>query len=89
MQAGIPDAVRKHVDHRDVKVADSARGTLLQLGLLDDEKAQVASKALEEEAYNDKEGFDVFLSHKRSDAKDFARGKLMSCGGWMVCGLVK
>uniref|UniRef100_A0A7S3QWI4 TIR domain-containing protein n=2 Tax=Dunaliella tertiolecta TaxID=3047 RepID=A0A7S3QWI4_DUNTE len=70
IKAGVPDAVRLHVEHTDARVVDAARGVLLQLNMLGD---SVAQEALESGERDNQQEYDVFLSHKRSDAADFAR----------------
>ena len=54
-----------------MRIRDDAKGCLLQLGLLNDDAANQASAP--------SSTYDVFLSHKRSDAKDFARGRSKAC----------
>ena len=71
---GAPDALRQFTEHPDPRIQDAAKGCLLQLGLLDDQRAQQANQVLDPTAGVQQE-YDVFLSHKRSDAKDFARGE--------------
>ncbi|KAF5833528.1 hypothetical protein DUNSADRAFT_10142 [Dunaliella salina] len=74
LKAGVPDAIKKFAEHPDVRIQDTAKGCLLQLGQLEDQKAQAANSLLEQGAGEPGEfTYDVFLSHKRSDAKDFAR----------------
>ncbi|KAF5831870.1 armadillo-type protein [Dunaliella salina] len=70
-KAGVPDAVQMFVESPDIKTQDAAKGCLLQLGVLDDEAATQANQALDSSDVG--KTYDVFLSHKRTDAKDFAR----------------
>mmetsp|Transcript_3735 Transcript_3735/g.10146 ORF Transcript_3735/g.10146 Transcript_3735/m.10146 type:complete len:515 (-) Transcript_3735:1905-3449(-) len=70
-KAGVPDAVRMYVESPNVKTQDAAKGCLLQLGVLDDEAATQANQVLD--SSDTGKTYDVFLSHKRTDAKDFAR----------------
>ncbi|PNW82296.1 hypothetical protein CHLRE_06g278186v5 [Chlamydomonas reinhardtii] len=57
----------------DLRVADAARGCLLNLQQLGDAAATAAAGALTGDEADLSVEYDVFLSHKRSDAKDFAR----------------
>lgn len=85
--AGVAAAVQPFAASADSMTADAAKGVLLALGELRDTSAQVASDKAESgaAAVSDVRAaggalaaaaphFDVFLSHKRTDAKDFARG---------------
>uniref|UniRef100_A0A7S3R452 TIR domain-containing protein n=1 Tax=Dunaliella tertiolecta TaxID=3047 RepID=A0A7S3R452_DUNTE len=60
-----------YVEHPEIKIQDAAKGCLLQLGVLDDEAAKHANKVFDSSGSG--QSYDVFLSHKRTDAKDFAR----------------
>ena len=83
IKVGIPEALLPLTTHSDSRIADAAKGTLLNLGLLKDDGVSNASgHSLERvkeaisggtAAGSAKPRFDVFLSHKRTDAKDFAR----------------
>ena len=82
IKVGVPEALLPLTSHSDSRIADAAKGTLLNLGLLkDDGVSNSSGHSLErvKEAISGgtvdsaKPRFDVFLSHKRTDAKDFAR----------------
>jgi hypothetical protein len=74
--AGVADAVRPHAASDDELTAAAAKGVLQQLLLDDDAPAMgaagdaacVGASGAQQQRYR------VFLSHKRTDAKEFARG---------------
>lgn len=80
---GVGPALEPLTTNEDARISDAARGTLLHLGLLrgdaeaerglDSSVAQLGGEGgvMQEEGGAAREGvgFDVFLSHKRSDAK--------------------
>ncbi|MEW5313824.1 MAG: hypothetical protein WDW38_005361 [Sanguina aurantia] len=70
LQAGVVQA-----SDTDLVTADAARGCLLQLGHLKDKAAVAAADNSADAAGNDAlvSEYSIFLSHKRADAKDFAR----------------
>ena len=96
---GIGTLLQRHVGHADPRVADAAKGALLNMGMLDGGGVACTLSNLErmdlatQQAAGGGGGsgdsggagggggggggggprFDVFLSHKRTDAKDFAR----------------
>lgn len=85
--AGVVAAVKPYAASSDDMTADAAKGVLLAFGELQDAAAQGAANAAESStaAMSDVRAaggipssalprFNVFLSHKRTDAKDFARG---------------
>ena len=85
--AGVAAAVEPFAASADDKTANAAKGALLALGKLRDATAQVAADKAEcgAAAVSDVRAaggalagaaphFNVFLSHKRTDAKDVARG---------------
>lgn len=85
-EAGVVAALQPFTESKDARVQDAARGCLLELGALRD---SVAEAALLQSAVQGSEAapggasgppgsrpqiqYEVFLSHKRTDAKDFAR----------------
>lgn len=89
LAAGVADAVISFASSEDARIADAARGTLLQLGELSDKAAKLALQSSLPEALfpilsqplprsgdkvSDAEPvLDVMVSYKRADAHSFAR----------------
>ncbi|KAG2433716.1 hypothetical protein HXX76_008083 [Chlamydomonas incerta] len=69
----IVKAAQAHEASEDLRVQDAAKGALLQLGALKDESVLAANSALTGDNRDYSQKYDVFLSHKRTDSKDFAR----------------
>ena len=67
---GVVTAIESLSASKDLRIADAAAGVLRNLeGKGDDAMDQVSASIHDAKAAK----FDVFLSHKRTDAKDFAR----------------
>ncbi|GIL72604.1 hypothetical protein Vretifemale_2947 [Volvox reticuliferus] len=71
--AGVVKVVTQLENSPDLRIADSAKTVLLNLSKLHDDAATKAHAALTGGADDFKHKYEVFLSHKRTDAKDFAR----------------
>lgn len=85
-QAGVPAVLKELLAMQpplETRTSDEAKGCLLQLGQLEDQAAiealrlsvPVEASGIDTGSNNKHKGFtwDVFLSHKRSDSKDFCR----------------
>ncbi|KAG2489997.1 hypothetical protein HYH03_011625 [Edaphochlamys debaryana] len=64
---------QSHEASEDLRVQDAAKGALLQLGALKDAGVLAADSALSGDHRDYMQKYDVFLGHKRTDSKDFAR----------------
>ncbi|KAG2449069.1 hypothetical protein HYH02_005818 [Chlamydomonas schloesseri] len=69
----IAKAAQAYEVSEDLRVQDAAKGALLQLGALKDASVLAANSALSGDNRDYNQKYDVFLSHKRTDSKDFAR----------------
>ena len=73
LESGLVEVVQQYEKSDDMRLADAAKGVLLTLKKLKDAAAEQAAAANEGDFAD--VHFDVFLSHKRTEAKDFARGE--------------
>jgi hypothetical protein len=69
VQMGVAEALKPHLSHADLRIADAASGCVRNLEGKDDGLDSVTAAI----SCPSDPKFDVFLSHKRTDAKDFAR----------------
>ncbi|PNH11286.1 hypothetical protein TSOC_001876 [Tetrabaena socialis] len=73
LELDVVEVVQRFEADTEVRLADAAKGVLLTLSKVKDTAVLAAAAAMQGTDQDFAQCYDVFLSHKRTDSKDFAR----------------